>query len=203
MRLAAALLAVLPALALAQGAPPRGPPPYPGVPESPPAAAPGGGVDRTPQERRAGLEKQMRLARALGLAEALDLDPTQAGRMNEVMKGFDARRKPVLEQLRGEMKALRAAAQDPKVTAQQVDAAVGRIFAARGQMLALDQEMLVTLGKDLAPEKRARMALFFGRFRQKMGMELLERMEGRGRGPGERRWQEPMPRGGPRPPEHA
>ena len=142
----------------------------------------------------------MRLARALGLAEALDLEPAQVAKMDEVLKGFDARRKPVLERLRADALALRGAAADPKATAKQVDDLVARIFTARGQMMAIDQEMYVALGKDLSPEKRARMALFFAKFRERMGMEARDRAEGRGRGPGPGlRWMDPPP-GGPFPP---
>mgnify|MGYP006270658391 CR=1 FL=1 len=181
MRNAIALLAVLPTLALAQAGGTPGAPPPPGGP-------PGAG----PEERWERMEKRVRLARALGLAEALDLDPSQATRMSELLNGFDARRKPVFEQLRKDMRALRDAARSSRTTTAQVDEITGRIFAARSQMLALDQEMLGTLGKDLSPERRARMALFFARFRQRMGMEILDRMEwgreGRGRmgppGPG-------------------
>lgn len=200
MRITAALLAVLPTLALAQGAPPKPPPP-------PAAGVEGAPAPGTQQERWARAEKRLRLARALGLAEALDLDQAQATRMNDQLKGFDARRKPVLERLRADVRSLRAAARDAKVTAQQVDEATGRIFAARGALLALDQEMLASLGKDLSPEKRARMALFFARFRARAGMELRDRMGegggGPGRGPGHMRGPPdgpPFPRGGPLPP---
>jgi hypothetical protein len=150
------------------------------------------------------MEKRMRLARALGLAEALDLEPAQVARMDETLKGFDARRKPILEKLRADARALRGAAADPKATARQVDELVARTFAARGQMMALDQEMYAALGKELSPEKRARMALFFARFRERMGAELRDRLEWRGRGPGPGggpgpRWME-LPPGAPFPP---
>jgi len=187
MRIAPALLAALPALALAQGGPPPGRPPFPGVPEPPPsAAAPGAPAGAAGAEDRWGprMERRMRLARALGLAEALDLEPAQVARMDEVLKGFDAKRKPVLQRLREDARALRAAAADPKATARQVDDLVGRAFAARGQLVAIDQEMYAALAKDLSPEKRARMALFFAKFRERMGMELRERRDGRSRAPG-------------------
>jgi len=173
MRTALTLLVAIPALALAQGGPPPG---------APPPGGPGGPPDASPEQRWERMEKRLRLTRALGLAEALDLDQAQATRMNDLMKGFDARRKPMLEQLRKDMRALRDAARSSTTTAPEVDAVTGRIFGARGQLLALDQEMLATLGKDLSPEKRARMALFFARFRQRMGMEILDRMDW-GRGP--------------------
>jgi hypothetical protein len=211
MRIAAALLAALPALALAQGGPPPGRPPHPGVAGPPPSAAagapdappPGTGAAAGKEPWGPRMEKRMRLARALGLAEALDLEPAQVARMDEVLKGFDARRKPVLEKLRADAKALRGAAGDAKATAKQVDDLVARMFAERGQMMALDQEMYAAVGKDLSPEKRARMALFFARFRARMGEELRDRHEWRGRGPGPgpggRRMEAPLPPGMPFP----
>jgi hypothetical protein len=150
------------------------------------------------------MEKRMRLARALGLAEALDLEPAQVAKMDEALKGFDARRKPVLEKLRADARALREAAGEPKATAKHVDELVARIFAARGQLMALDQEMYAALGKELSPEKRARMALFFAKFRERMGMELRDRLEWRGRGAGPGGGPGPgwmdLPPGGPFPP---
>ena len=186
MRLAPALL-LAPAVALAQGAPP--PPKAPDAPT---------GRLEQPQERWERVERRIRLARALGLADALDLDEAQAARMNEVMVSFDAKRKPLLEQIRSQVRVLREAARpgrtgrdakvpppDPKL-AGAVDQATAAIFDARGQLLALDREMLQTLSKGLSPEKKARMALFFARFRQRFGMEILERSEhgGGGGGPG-------------------
>ncbi len=182
MRLPLALL-LAPSLALAQGAPP----PPPKAPD-----APTGRLEQSPEHWER-MERRIRLARALGLAEALDLDEAQAAKMNDVMVSYDAKRKPLLEQIRGQVKVLRDAARpargskdakappaDPKLAAA-VDQAMAGIFDARSQLLALDREMLQTLSKGLGPEKKARMALFFARFRQKFGMEVLER---RDHGPG-------------------
>jgi Spy/CpxP family protein refolding chaperone len=129
------------------------------------------------------MEKRMRLARSLGLAEALDLDEAEAARMNAVMSGFDARRKVVLQQIRGDVRLLRDAARvrpdgapagnGPDTAA--VEGAVQRIFDARVTLVGLDREMFQALAKGLTPEKEARMALFFAQFRQRFGMEILEK----------------------------
>jgi len=196
----AALLAALlaPALALSQGAP--SPPPSPGGPP-----APTGRLERGPEHWER-MEKRMRLARALGLAEALDLDAAQAAKMNEVMVGFDGRRKALADQIRSSVKVLRDAAREapkdgkapPPPGAQAVDQAVAAIFDARAQLLAVDREMFQALAKGLGPEKRARMALFFARFRQRFGMEILERAERMpGRGWGGMRPPHPGGPGGP------
>jgi hypothetical protein len=55
-----------------------------------------------------------------------------------------------------------------------VDAAVQRVFDARGAVLAIDREMFAALSKGMPPEQVARMALFFAQFRQRFGMELPE-----------------------------
>ncbi|HVP68768.1 MAG TPA: hypothetical protein VMT17_16055 [Anaeromyxobacteraceae bacterium] len=200
MKPALFLAAVLaPALALAQEAPP---PPPPGG-----ASAPTGHLDRGP-ERWERMEKRMRLARALGLAEALDLDAAQAAKMNEIMVGFDGKRTALVEQLRKSVRVLRDAAREPPKdgkappapSAQAVDQAVAAIFDARAQLLALDKDMFQALAKGLGPEKRARMALFFARFRQRFGMEILERAEhGPGPGFGPHRMAPPTPGGPPKP----
>ena len=183
MRFALPLLLV-PALALAQGGPPAKAP-------APGAEASSPGSPEQAEERWERMAKRMRLARALGLAEALDLDETQATKMNEIMGSFDARRKAPLEQIRASVKVLREAARasqgakDAKAApadGKAVDQAVAAIFDARSQLLGVDREMFQALAKGLTPEKRARMALFLARFRQRFGMEILEHSEHRGFG---------------------
>ena len=149
-----------PALALAQGQPPG------------PGGGPGAGP---PAEVRERMERRLRLARSLGLAEALDLDEAGTARLNAVMAPFDARRKALLEAVRGDVRTLRQAARrgDPKALAD-VDGAVRRVFEARATVLAIDREMFAALSKGMPPEQVARMALFFARFRQRFGMELPE-----------------------------
>jgi hypothetical protein len=132
------------------------------------------------------MEKRMRLARALGLAEALDLDEAQATKMNQIMVSFDARRKPLFEGMRDSMKVLResahakpgkgATASTPPTT-QAVDQAVAGIFDAREKLQAVDREMYQALSKGLGPEQRARMVLFFARFRQGMHKQMMEHAE--------------------------
>jgi hypothetical protein len=170
LRLAAALAALLVALAAPGLAAPQGPPPGPG-----PGAGPGGPPDGPAGRGAWGerTERRLRLARSLGLAEALELDEAQTARMNAVMAPFDARRKAVLEGVAADVRTLRQAARkaDPKALAA-VDGAVQRIFEARAANLGIDREMFAALSRDMPPEKVARMALFFARFRQRFGMEM-------------------------------
>jgi hypothetical protein len=151
--LAAAVLAPSPSRAQAQG-----------QDEPPPPAQ--------MQER---IERRLRMARTLGLSEALDLDEAGTVRLNTVMAPYDARRKALLDGIRGDLRTLRQAARrgDPKALAG-VDAAVQRVFDARQAALSIDREMFAALSKGMPPEQVARMALFFAKFRQRFGMEMPE-----------------------------
>lgn len=156
------LLAALaaPSLPSAQGQP-SGPGPGAGQGNGPPA------------EVRERIERRLRLARSLGLAEALDLDEAGTARLNAVLAPFDARKKAILDGVRGDVRTLRQAARrgDPRSLAA-VDGAVQRIFEARAAVVAIDQEMFAAASKGMPPEQVARMALFFAQFRQRFGMEL-------------------------------
>jgi hypothetical protein len=112
--------------------------------------------------------KRLRLARTLGLAEALDLDTAQALKLGEAMDRFDARRAAVWHQAQDARDALRRAAQGEKVAAGDVDGAISKILDARAQSQALDKEMIQALTQGLSPERKARAVLFMGQFRQRM-----------------------------------
>lgn len=148
--------AAAPALAAAQG--------------QAPGPGPGNGP---PAEVRERIERRLRMARSLGLAEALDLDEAGTARLNAILAPFDARRRALLDGVRGDVRTLRHAARkgDPRALAA-VDGAVQRLFEARAAVVALDQEMFAAAAKGLPPEQVARMALFFAQFRQRFGMEL-------------------------------
>ena len=126
------------------------------------------------------IERRLRMARSLGLAEALDLDEAGTARLNAAMAPYDARRKALLEGIRGDLRTLRQAARQSDPTALAgVDAAVQRIFDARQGALAIDREMFAAVSKGMPPEQVARMALFFAKFRQRFGMEMPEPPGGR------------------------
>ncbi len=158
------ILAALPFAALAQGG--RGP---------------GAPADASARFER--MEKRMRLARALGLAEALDLDEAQATKMQGVMAKYDGQRKPLMRQVHEGMQTLRKAASGDAAAQKQVDQAVSQVFDARAQMQKVDREMFQAIGKDLSPEKRARAAVFLARFAGRFGAGMGPGME---RGPGGR-----------------
>ena len=109
-------------------------------------------------------ERQMRLARVLGLAEELELDSAQALRLDETLRKFDERRRPLRAQVRESAETLERAADGDSAALNQVDQAAQRAFEARAQLTALDREMFQVLSKDLTPQKRAKLALFMARF---------------------------------------
>ena len=132
-----------------------------------------------PPRSASGWNGRLRLARSLGLAEALDLDEAGTARLNAVMAPFDARRKALLDAVRGDVRILRQAARhgDPRALAE-VDGAVQRVFEARATVLGIDREMFAALSKGMPPGQVARMALFFAQFRQRFGMEMPEQPGG-------------------------
>ncbi len=166
MRNALVALLLLPLVAVAE-APKK---------DAPPAAGPA-------QPDQARVEKRMRLARTLGLAEVLDLDTAQALKLGETLARFDDRRKAARNQAMAATDLLRDAAQgnaSPRPTAADVDGAIVKLLDARAQLQAIDREMLQAITRDLSPEQKARAALFLGRFRQ----SIERHMWMRGMGPG-------------------
>jgi len=176
------LAAVLaPALTLAQG-----PGPGPGAGQG---LGPGQGrglawkQDPKMQEK---VERRMKLARTLGLAEALDLDAKKALELGDVMAKQDDRRAAIRKQMRDAHDVLRKAADGEKVTAQEVDQAIQKGLDARAQLAAVEKETLQAIIKDLNPEQRARAVLFLDRFHRRFqvggGQGNIQIM--RHRGPG-------------------
>jgi Spy/CpxP family protein refolding chaperone len=129
------------------------------------------------------MEKRARLARNLGLAEALDLDAGQITKLSEALTKLDERRVALHKQLRDARQLLRRAADGEKVTGAEVDAALAKFLDLRAQLNALDKETLAVVTRDLSPEKKARAALFLGRFEHRMGGGMGPGMGG-GMGPG-------------------
>ena len=124
-------------------------------------------------------ERQMRTARIVGLAEALELDSAQALKLDETLRKFDERRRPLRQQVRESAEILERAASGDAGALSQVDQAAQRAFDARAQLTALDREMFQALSKDLPPQKRAKLALFMARFEKrfsKFRSEFRERI---------------------------
>jgi len=174
MKTLALLLALAPILASAQATPPATARP------AAPATTPGppGPMDPAQLEK---LQRRMKLALTLGLAEALQLDDAAALKLSGQIEKFTPRRMAAAQQMRDSVQLLRRSAQGEKVAAAEVDGAITRLLDARAQMQAVDREVVTTVTKDLPPEKRARAVLFLAKFHQRAMKEL--RPGGRG-GPG-------------------
>ena len=139
-----AFAALLPALAAAAAQPP---PAWPG------------------EGRKEHVQKRLRVARAVGLAEALDLDEAGALRVRDTLAKYDEQRAPLRDQLRGGIKTVRDAAHGDQAAAAQLDAALQRTRDARAKLQQLDAKMLDEITKGMTPERKARAAVFLATFR--------------------------------------
>jgi hypothetical protein len=154
------------------------------APPGPPAGRGPGGPDEA--DRRAHMEKRMRMARTLGLAEALDLGEAEALKLRETLAGFDARSAPLRAQMREAMEVVRRSARGDAAAQKGLDEALRKLREVGGQMRALHDEMLQAVTKGLDPQAKARAALFLQRFHQRMGAIGREwkTRQGAGRGMG-------------------
>lgn len=150
---------------------------------APPAGRPGATDEAT---RRAHLEKRMRMVRALGLAEALDLGEAEALKMRESLAAFDARTATLRAQLRESLEVVRRAARGDAAAQKGLDEALGKLRDAGNQLRAAREELFQTLTRDLSAERKARAALFLHRFEQRMGAFGREWRSRHGPGPGPR-----------------
>lgn len=163
--------------------------PAPGAGPGPGARGPGPGAGPAGRGDPERMEKRLRLARTLGLAEALDLEPAQALKLGETLAQFDQRRVAAHTQIRDSRQVLRRAAMGEQVSAQEVDQAIQKSLDARAQLGVIDREIVGTLTKDLNPQQKARAVLFLGKFHRRFGgmgngMMGGGMMNGRGMGMG-------------------
>jgi len=131
------------------------------------------GADKPGREERAAerlerAEKRLRLRQVLQLSDALELDNAQALRMEETLRRFDEKRRPLREQVRDAARILHQASRGDTSALAQVDGAAQRAFEARERIAALDREMYQALAKDLPVEKRAKLALTLARSEGKL-----------------------------------
>jgi hypothetical protein len=151
-------------------------------------AAPGG-PPRDDTARFDRMEHRMRLARSIGIAEALGLDENQAVKVNAEMARFDEQRKPLMRQIHDNMQFLHRAAGGDAAAQGGVDQAVASIFDARARIQAVDREMFQAISKNLAPDKKAKLAVFLAHFAGRFGAGM-----GPGQEPGAgRMWMERGP----------
>ncbi len=114
-------------------------------------------------QRQRALARQ-RIMRVVGLADALGLDEAQALRMAEVMRTYDERKAPLQVQNAELAKVIKRASEGDSAAISQLDRALQTISDNRTQVQQLDREMMEALGRDLRPQQRAKMVLFFVTF---------------------------------------
>lgn len=115
------------------------------------------------------MEQRMRTMRVVGLAETLNLDQAGALQLDAQIRPFDERRAPLREQLHADSKLLEQAADGDPSAAGQVDAALGRMFENRAKLEQINREMLETLSKGMAPQQKAKLAVFLATFNHPPG----------------------------------
>ena len=136
-------------------------------------------------ERATKREKHMRMMLVVGMAESMNLSEVEAIRLADRIKAFDERRRPIRESMHDGMKTLKAAADGESAALSQVDQATTKVLDGRAQMATLDREMFASISKDLAPQKRAQLALFLAKFQH----EARKWKDGKGEGRGFHRFQ--------------
>ena len=114
------------------------------------------------------------------MADTLELDSAQALKMDETLRRFEDRRRPLREQVRDSARILHLASRGDSAALGQVDAAAQKVFDARAQIAALDRELYQALARDLTPEKRARLAVVMARSEGMKGLKAKGPKESRG-----------------------
>jgi hypothetical protein len=153
------VMALVPALALS--APERPGRPGDGGRGPGPAAA----LDDATRVQR--IQKRMRLALTLGLAEALDLDEPATMRVRDAIAKNAEKRLPLRQQVFENVRVIRSAARGDPAAMGQVDGALGKLRDVRSQLRALDDELLQQVTQGLSLDKKAKAALFLARFHER------------------------------------
>jgi hypothetical protein len=130
-------------------------------------------------QRQKGLAR-VRLMKVVGLAEALDLDEAQALRMAEVMRRYDERKAPLQVQNAELAKVIKRASEGDSAAAGQLDRAIQTFSDNRVQVQQLDKEMMDELGRNLPPQQRAKLMIFFVNFAEEQ-RTIQQRMQARQR----------------------
>jgi hypothetical protein len=121
-----------------------------------------------PQNWRDKNERKLRILRLVGLADTLQLDESQALKMEQVTRPFDDRRRALETEIARWAELLKKASEGESAALSQVDQAISGILDARSQVQALNRELINALSRDLSPQQRAKMAIFFAQFENDM-----------------------------------
>jgi hypothetical protein len=119
---------------------------------------------RAPPPAKQRAEARMRIMRLVGLADALELDEARALRINELMKPYDDRRVALEMQNADLAKVIKRASDGDAAAGAQVDRALQKIWDNRTEIAQLQREMQEAVGRELTPQQRAKMTIFFASF---------------------------------------
>jgi hypothetical protein len=119
-------------------------------------------------EQMAAREQRKRMMQVVGLTEALGLSTQDALRVDDTIRKFDERRRPLKETVRESARLVMEAANGDSAAMSQVDQAINRVLDARVQLAQLDKEQLQALSGGLNPQQRAKLAMFYARFARGM-----------------------------------
>jgi hypothetical protein len=113
-------------------------------------------------------QRRARLMRTLAIADALELDDAATLKLRDRLARFEATRGPLQAQLIEQTVVLRRAAKGDTTAFAQVDGAIQKVLALRGQLEQLDRQLFTELSTGLTPQKKARLALAMARLPQQM-----------------------------------
>lgn len=122
-------------------------------------------------EQRAAREQRKRMMQVVGLTEALGLSTQDALRVDETIRRFDERRRPLKDTVRESARIVMEAAKGDNGALGQVDQAIARVLDARVQLAQLDKEQVQALSNGLSAQQRAKLAMFYARF-HRAGMRM-------------------------------
>lgn len=113
-------------------------------------------------------QKRARLMRTFAIAEALELDDAATLKLRDRLTRFEETRAPLQSQLFEQTVLLRRAARGDTTAFAQVEGAIQKVLALRGQLEQLDRQLFAELSAGLSPQKKARLALAMARLPQQM-----------------------------------
>jgi hypothetical protein len=106
--------------------------------------------------------------RTLAIADALELDDAATLKLRDRLAKFEEQRAPIQSQLFEQTLVLRRAAKGDTTAYAQVDGAIQKVLALRGQIEQMDRDLFAELSAGLPPQKKARLALAMARLPQQM-----------------------------------
>lgn len=149
-----------------------------------PGPQPGQGRAGRPFQKRA-LEK-MRMMRLIEIQSALNLDEATTLKLSSVFKKHDVERDKMFEEVRREMKTLRAIVNESKPDDAKISAAVDKLVALRQKMPDIQLAQIADARKILTPLQQAKLVLLMAKFKKQMRHMMHRSFKGRGHhgGPG-------------------